>query len=232
MKRLGWSNRVLLTCVLIACSCERQKKTTATATPRSGSLTGVIRTDAPTPPDIALPENVHKVCGLTLPDASLQRDEGGALANAVVWVEDAKATPLGEGKPLLDQQKCAYLPPVLVAHTGGRLRVKNSDPLMHNVRAGSLFNVGMPVENQVIERALPDTAGPVQIVCDVHPWMRADVMVLPHDTWAVTDAHGRFTLTNVEAGKRPVHVWHPLRGEKTVTVEVTAGGEAQLETTL
>jgi len=230
MKGIGWSNRVFTGLALIACSCERG--VTPKAAPRSGSLAGVVRTEAAALPEHALPESVHKVCGASIPDSSLKIGEGGALANAVVWVDDAKPTPAPPEKPLLDQQKCAYLPPVLVAHTGGRLKVKNSDPLMHNVRAGELFNVGMPIENQVIERALPDTPGPVKIVCDVHPWMRADVMVLPHDQWAVTGADGRFTLKNVQPGARPVRVWHPLRGEKSLTVDVPAGGEGKLDTAL
>ncbi len=236
MKGTEWSNRVFAACALtIAFACE-QRGVTPSAPPRTGgaigSLTGFVHTDAPALPPITLPESVHKVCGPSIADGSLQLGEGGALANAVVWVDDAKPTPPPAEKPLLDQRKCAYSPPVIVGHTGGKLKVKNSDPLIHNVRAGALFNVGMPIENQVIERALPDSPGPVTIVCDVHPWMRADVMVLPHDQWAITDARGRFKLENVEAGTRQVHVWHPLRGEKKTSVEVPAGGEGKLDTAL
>jgi hypothetical protein len=133
---------------------------------------------------------------------------------------------------VLDQKRCAYSPPVLVGHTGGTLKVKNSDPLMHNVRAGALFNVGMPIENQVIERPLPATAGPVKLVCDVHPWMRADVMVLPHDQWALTDVSGHFEIAHVASGRHTLHVWHATLGEKRVTVEVPPGGEAKMETNL
>src|SRR5690606_12536944 len=111
--------------------------------------------------------------------------------------------------PLLDQVRCAYVPPVLVGHAGGRLKVKNSDPVMHNVRAGEAFNVGMPLP-QTLERPLPQTPGPLTVVCDVHPWMRADLMVLPHEQWAITDARGAFRLEGVASGTRAVRVWHPV----------------------
>src|SRR5689334_1944262 len=116
MKGTEWSNRVFIACALIASSCERG--VTPGVAPRSGSLSGVVRTEAAAPPEIALPESVHKVCGASIPDSSLKIGEGGALANAVVWVEDAKPTAPPAEKPLLDQQRCAYIPPVLVAHTG------------------------------------------------------------------------------------------------------------------
>jgi hypothetical protein len=226
MKHVNRSNRLFTAIVMSAFACEKP------AVVRPGSITGTIRTDAAAPAPIALPESVRQVCGAQIPDGSLQVGEGGALANAVVWVEDAPPTPARPTAPLIDQKACAYAPPVLVAHTGGKLKVKNSDPLMHNVRAGELFNVGMPLENQVIERPLPTTAGPVKLVCDVHPWMRADVMVLPHEQWAVTDAQGRFKLEGVAAGRRPVKVWHPLRGERAATVDVPPGGEGKLDTAL
>jgi hypothetical protein len=62
--------------------------------------------------------------------------------------------------------------------------------------------------------------------------MRADVMVLAHEQWVVTDSAGHFKLEGVAAGNRPVKVWHPIRGEKTVTVEVPPNGEGKLDTTL
>ena len=228
MKGVERSIRHFVACVVVACACDK-----GVTPPRArGTLIGTVTTRATKPPPVPLPDSVHKVCGQQLEDATVRLGEGGALANAVVFIDDAEPTPATRPPPLLDQQRCAYRPPVLVAHTGGKLKVKNSDPLMHNVRAAELFNVGMPIEHQVIERALPEAPGPVKIVCDVHPWMRADVMVLPHDAWAVTDTEGRFTIEGVTAGSRAVRVWHPTLGEKRLTVDVPAGGEGKLATEL
>lgn len=234
MKGIDRSNRLFMAFIIAASACD--KGVTPNAAPRSavtGSITGSVHTAAKARSSIALPEGVRKVCGDSIGDQSLLIGPNGELANAVVWVDDAAPTPAeGRPSPLLDQRQCAYQPPVLVAHTGAKLKVKNSDPLMHNVRASELFNVGMPIENQTIERPLPAEPGPVKVVCDVHPWMRADVMVLPHDQWAITNAEGRFTLRDVKGGARPLKVWHPLLGEKSVSVDVPAGGEGKLVTSL
>ncbi|MBK7863927.1 MAG: hypothetical protein IPJ65_36035 [Archangiaceae bacterium] len=234
MKRIARSNRQFVAFVWIIAACD--KGVTALPAPRldsTSTISGTIRTDAAAPDPIALPENVRKVCGDHAPDPTLKIGPDRALANVVVWVEDAAPTaPSDAATPLIDQQRCAYQPAVVVGHTGGKLKVKNSDPLMHNVRAQELFNVGMPIEGQVIERALPQSAGPVKLVCDVHPWMRADVMVLPHQQWAITDAEGHFTLKGVSPGARPLRLWHPLRGEKKVSVDVPPSGEGKLNTSL
>lgn len=230
MKGVDRSNRHFVACISIfLCACDDKPRAPAGVTPSSttGTIIGTVRTGATPPAKVALPESVHKACGAELADTTVIVGENGALANAVVWIEDAPAAAASAPPPLLDQVKCAYVPPVLVGHTGGKLKVKNSDPLMHNVRAEDTFNVGMPLP-QTIERALPASAGPLKIVCDVHPWMRADVMVLPHDQWAITDSSGRFTLKAVSAGKRPLRVWHPTLGEKAVSVEVPPGGEAKV----
>lgn len=234
MKGFGRSIRQFVAVITVFCACEKGGGIKSAVTPpgATGTLIGTVTTHAAKPPPVALPESVHKVCGPTLDSETVLVAPGGALANAVVWLDDMPPTPPSTAAPLLDQQKCAYTPPVLVAHTGGKLKVKNSDPLMHNVRAGELFNVGMPIENQVIERTMPAAQGAVKIVCDVHPWMRADVMVLPHDSWAITDASGHFKLSAVPAGKHAVRVWHPALGEKTASVEVPAGGEGKLVTEL
>lgn len=234
MKGVERSIRHFVAVIAVVSACDKSARPDAGVTPSSarGTLIGVVKTRAAKPAPLPLPESVHKVCGPQLEDATVQLGADGALANAVVIVDDAEPTPATSPPPLLDQQKCAYRPPVLVAHTGGKLKVKNSDPLMHNVRAGELFNVGMPIEHQVIERAMPATPGPVKIVCDVHPWMRADVMVLPHDSWAITDSSGRFTIRGVTAGTRAVRVWHPTLGEQRLSVDVPAGGEGKLATEL
>jgi hypothetical protein len=196
--------------IMAMCACDKSVT--------HSSISGTIHLASPRAP-IALPDGVRKVCGEQIHEP---------FRPAVVWVKDAKATEAGANAPLLDQKRCSYQPPVLVGHTGGKLKVKNSDPLMHNVRAGDLFNVGMPIENQVIERPLPNEPGPVKIVCDVHPWMRADLMVLPHDQWAVTDAEGRFKIDGVGPGAHTLHVWHPTLGEKDVPV----GSEGKVDTSL
>lgn len=239
MKGAKRSNRHFIVATILLVACEKTPAVADAGPPartRSaavGRVTGTVRTSAASGTPRPLPDSVKKVCGETAPDVNQRVAEDGALVNAVVWVEDARDTPLPSGPAqVLDQKGCLYFPAVLVAHTGAKLKVRNSDPLLHNVRAAGLFNEAMPIENLSIERTMPKETGPVKIVCDVHPWMRADVMVLPHAQYAITDEHGHFTLADVEAGTRPLHVWHATLGDKRVNVEVPPGGEGALETSL
>jgi hypothetical protein len=242
MKRGDRSNRHLVLSAFLTIACQKNTDVADAATPSrttggaTGTLVGHIRTDAKPLAAIAMTENVKRVCGDSASDRTLLIGEGGALENALVFISDAPEEAAPARTLLMDQKRCAYDPPMLVAHTGEMLTVKNSDPLVHNVRAQSagtdLFNIAMPIENLTIRRAMPMTPGLVHVGCDVHPWMRAAVYVLAHNRWAVTDARGAFRIEGVEAGKRAVHVWHAVLGEKTVSAAVPAGGSATLDEAL
>ncbi len=169
-------------------------------------------------------------CGDEAPDLSLSVGEGGALAFAVVSIDDAPAAALPADfvPPLLDQKGCVYRPAILATRAGGALKVKNSDPVLHNVRGMSppdrtpLFNTMMPLENLTIEKKLPANAGLVELQCDVHPWMHAWVATFNHALFATTDPAGHFRIAGVGVGKHPLKLWHPRLGEKRVEVEVKA----------
>lgn len=189
-----------------------------------GAIEGTVRLvgKVPAPKPLLLPESVRRVCGESIADRSLVVGEDGALAYAVVSVEDTPTSASPPPIPELDQRRCAYEPPVLAARAGSTLRVKSSDPLLHNVRAAQgsapLFNVAMPIEHMTLNKPLPTTPGAVDIRCDLHPWMRATVVLFTHDSFAVTDASGAFRL---ERGERlPV---------QTMEVEVPAGGTAKVD---
>ena len=130
---------------------------------------------------------------------------------------------------MLDQQQCWY--------TAARRRrarrpaasqVRNSDPLLHNVRAASEvnqpFNQGQPVQGMRYAHTFSTEEVMVPIKCDVHAWMNAWVGVVSHPYFAVTGADGAFSLPNLPAGAYTVEAWHEAAGTATGTVTVTAAG--------
>jgi plastocyanin len=176
----------------------------ATASPAGrGTIEGVVRLSG-TPPTPALFDTtpaVAAVCGDKVPDRSLTVGEGGALAHVVVSLANGASLPAAGSSPppaVLDQKKCSYEPPALAARAGTTLEVRNSDPVMHNVRAvagaQSVFNVAMPLEGMSLKKPLPAAPGTVQMKCDVHPWMRAVVRTFDHPYFTTTDAQGRVRL--------------------------------------
>ena len=177
-----------------------------------------------------------KQCGLETPDLSLVVAPSGALQFAVVSISDTAPTPLPPAfaPALLDQRGCIYRPPVVATRAGASLLVRNSDPLLHNVRAmddgAPVFNVMMPIEHLTIDKKLPTAPGLVQLQCDVHPWMHATVVTFAHDLYAVTDADGRFRIDGVPAGHHPLKLWHPRLGELTVGLDVHPDAGTAVET--
>ncbi len=212
--------------------------TPAAATPRGrGVIEGQVRLTGTPPPPALLDTNpsVASACGDKVPDRSLSVGEQGALAHVVISLAEGAALP-AEGvtpaAPVLDQKKCAYEPPALAARAGSTLEVRNSDPVMHNVRAVAgaqpLFNVAMPLEGMSLRKPLPATPGTVQVKCDVHPWMRAVVRTFDHPYFTSTDAQGRFRL-EVPEGTHTLVLWHGRLPEASRPITVKAGETTRLE---
>jgi len=189
----------------------------------------------PTPALFDTTPSVVAACGDKVPDRSLLVGEGGALAHVVVSLAEGASLPaegLSSPPSVLDQKKCSYEPPALAARAGTSLEVRNSDSLIHNVRAvaGSqpLFNVAMPLEGMSLKKPLPPTPGTIQVKCDVHPWMRAVVRTFDHPYFTTTDAQGRFRLELPE-GNHTVLLWHERLPEASRPVTVKAGETVRLE---
>jgi plastocyanin len=178
-----------------------------------------------------------KTCGANKPDESLVVGQAGGVKNAVVWVVDGPKPPRGfKQKYRLDQKNCEFTPHMVAMPEGGVLEVVNSDKLFHNVHARSapdksVFNYAMPVPDYTIPKPLK-TPERLRVSCDVHPWMRAWVNVLPTTAFAVTDESGTYTIEGVPPGRHKIHLWHERLGEKEEEVEVVAGQTATFDVPL
>ncbi|MDC0709720.1 carboxypeptidase regulatory-like domain-containing protein [Stigmatella sp. ncwal1] len=214
-----------------------QKATSLSGHGSQGVITGQVRLSGtpPVPEMRATTPAVASVCGDAVPDRSLTVGDAGGLAFVVVALVEGAGLPADgvvSPSPMLDQRKCAYEPPVLAARAGATLEVRNSDPVMHNVRAVSgaqpLFNVAMPLEGTSLRRPLPAAPATLQVKCDVHPWMRAVVRTFDHPYFTTTDANGRFRL-EVPEGTHTLLFWHPRLPEATHALTVQAGQTQQVE---
>jgi plastocyanin len=209
-----WVLKGLLACLLAA----------ASPAAWAGDVQGTVTFSGPAPAAEALPVNKDtRVCGQTVPDETLLVS-GGRLANVVVTVEGAPAAPAA--KLTLDQQKCRFVPHVLVAPLGSTLEIVNSDPLLHNIHGWqglrTRFNVPMPSEGTSDPTRL-EKSGVIQVRCDVHAWMGAYVVV-PEGAAALSGADGTFVVRGVPPGTYKVKAWHERLGEKTAQVTVPAQG--------
>ena len=166
----------------------------------------------------------------------------GGLANVFVYL---KAGPVGKTyeppaeTPTLNQEGCFYDPYVMGVMANQKFKIKNSDPLMHNVHAmpkvagNKEFNIGQPVKDMVTEKSFPSREVLVRFKCDVHPWMFAYIGVMDHPYFAVTDKEGKFKLpADLPAGTYTVVAYHLKAGEASQEITVGASDKKEVNFTL
>jgi plastocyanin len=149
-------------------------------------------------------------------------------------VKDAPASSGGAAAEpaLLDQQGCIYAPHVVALRVGQPLRIRNSDPTLHNVHVRSErnreFNLGQPIRGLESRRTFTSGEVGIDVSCDVHGWMSGVIAVFDHPYFAVSGEDGGFVLAGVPAGTYTVEAWHETLGVTSQQVTVTATGEAQV----
>jgi hypothetical protein len=155
----------------------------------------------------------------------------GKVANVFVYVKgglpaNATYTPPAESA-VIDQVGCLYKPRVLGVMAGQNIDIKNSDPVLHNIKAvpktNRGFNISQPTAGMVSKRKFDRPEQMVPLQCNVHSWMHASVGVMPHPFFATTSEDGTFRIQGLPAGTYEIEAWHEKLGPKTMTVTVGDG---------
>ncbi len=140
----------------------------------------------------------------------------------VVYLTGLRQPPLPES-PVISQKNKAFIPNLRVIVAGQSVQFTNDDPIVHNVFSTSdarRFDLGKPGPGQTREVTFP-TPGLVDVYCNIHEQMFANVLVLPNRAFAITDELGHFVIRDVPPGKYPLHVWG--RNIEPFETEVTVG---------
>jgi uncharacterized membrane protein/plastocyanin len=154
----------------------------------------------------------------------------GKLENALVRVvKGLEGKSFKKDIPIepvvLNQKNCIYHPRVAAARVGQEVIFVNSDPVFHNVRSISKdnekFNLAMPKKDQRISKRFDKPEFFVQAKCSIHPWMEANLAIMDHPFFAVTDVKGQFTIKNLPVGTYTIEVWHEVFGVQTKEITVT-----------
>jgi hypothetical protein len=184
-----------------------------------GTISGTVKWSGPMPRTLNFP--VTKDPQICDPDGRKMTDlerlivgAQGGVANTVVYLKNiSSGKPLDELPPPrrhLDQKRCHYIPHILLVPQDGVLTMQSSDATLHTIHmdGAASFNLPFPFTNQVNSRTMP-TAGLVHLRCNGgHVWMNAEMMVVRHPYYAVTDESGQFEFTNVPPGTYQVVAWH------------------------
>jgi plastocyanin len=163
----------------------------------------------------------------------LESKDGG-LKNCTVYlkkIDAGKAWPDSMKKALIDNAKCVFMGNVTFVMKGGEVEFKNSDTVLHNVKASSAnYNFNEGIEAGASLKKKCDKKDEVKISCSVHPWMSGTLWVVDHPYYVATNDRGEFELSDVPPGKYTLMAKHgklgkPNKAEKGIAVEVKEGGE-------
>jgi plastocyanin len=177
-----------------------------------------------------------EVCGkhkLFAEELVVGDDKG--IANVVVYVrdKDVKVNPdiakaAAADKVVLDNKNCRFEPHVAFVQTGQQLIVKNSDTASHNSNIATVKNAPsnnlIPGGGEATTTFTKDEAIPAQVTCNIHPWMKAWLVVRPNPYAAVSKVDGTFEIKGVPVGEVELQFWHEKAG---YIGEMTIGGKAE-----
>jgi plastocyanin len=125
------------------------------------------------------------------------------------------------------QSECMYVPRIQGVVAGQTIDIRNADQTLHNVHtykgAETWFNRAQVKGTEPITKEMPDDPALVKFACDVHPWMRAFVVVNAHPFFSVTGPDGVFSVERVPDGDYTLEAWHPRYGVKIAKVNVVEG---------
>ena len=132
-------------------------------------------------------------------------------ALVVLVPQSGVEVPVKAEPAIMDQAGYEFLPGFLLAQTGQAVHFRNSEDVLHNVRVTEasqqkpIFNVAtVPYGNYEHKFEEP---GVYNVGCDIHPTMRASILVTATPYTANAGEDGRFTMTNVMPGRYDLTVY-------------------------
>jgi len=203
-----------------------------------GTITGKIKFTGTAPRNPVIDMSEEAACKAkyttTPTEENVVAGPANALSNVFVYVSagvpagqtfTAPATPV-----VLDQSGCRYHPHVFGVMVGQTLEIRNSDPVLHNIKAVAKknrpFNVSQPNAGMTTNRTFSTPEVMVNLQCNVHGWMHAWVGVRPDPFFAVSGKDGSFSITGLPPGTYTIEAWHEKFGTQTATVTI-AGTESK-----
>jgi plastocyanin len=178
-----------------------------------------------TPPTSATPPQPANSSGEGDVTGTLAPSIAPPSALIVLEPQSGVEIPVKAEPAIMDQSGYAFLPGFLVAQAGQTVQFRNSEDVLHNVRVAEalqqkpVFNVATTAFGSYEHKFEP---GYYNVTCDIHPTMRASILVTATPYTATTSADGGFTIRSVKPGKYNLTVY---AGASPVTrsIEVKSG---------
>lgn len=156
--------------------------------------------------------------------------DSSELDNVIVFVNSTIRVDSRPRRVSIRQTNEEFLPHVVAVTAGSTVEFPNDDLIFHNVFSlsrAATFDLGRYPRNMSKARTFAKP-GVVKVYCHLHSHMSAIVRVFPHPHFAFPDRTGRFTISDVPAGRLDVTAWHERAGEVTQAVTVEDGRTTEL----
>ena len=206
----------------------------------SATITGRVTLRGTPPPETIIQMPELSPCALLQTNThtthlfSVGADNG--LADVLITIERIRGGGFPISRPSLRTAKiafanCEILPAVSVITHYDQVVFENADNVMHAPRITSTnrpphtsLSLSLAAMSSRQVSGIIPTELFMPVTCDDHPWEKAVISVVPHPLFALTDASGNFTITNVPAGKYVLRALHRgVSSTNGLIREVTAG---------
>jgi plastocyanin len=134
---------------------------------------------------------------------------------------------------VVTQKDATFSPHVLPILVGTTVRWPNNDTIYHNVFSYSeaaAFDLGLYKDDKADAKKVPfPKVGRVDAFCSIHSQMHCVILVMENPFYALTDAKGKFTITNVPPGKYKLKAWHERMPSESKEVVVPEKGSVKID---
>jgi len=227
---------VLLLAVVLLC-------TVPDVAAAAGQIVGTVKLDGTAPHQKPIDMSKDPSCAQTRSGpASMESvvvDAKGGLANVVVYISQGLSgnEPALSQQVMLEQKGCQYVPHVVAVNPGQHMTVVNDDKTSHNIHpdpkpggGNNAWNKSQLVGGPPIDVSWASEEVAIPVKCNVHPWMRAFIVVVK-GPYGVSNDSGSFKLDGVPPGTYTVTAWHETYGTQTQKVTVAADKPATADFT-
>lgn len=152
----------------------------------------------------------------------------GPLRDVYVYLDGFRSNAGRKAEISVVQTHKTFEPAFSVALVGTRATFPNRDTFFHNVFSSTPvpFDLGTYRADETPPSVTLKTPGVVELSCNIHAQMRAQILVVPNRVYAHVSEDGTFRLDKVPVGRRRLVAWGPGLRAARLEVNVPANGAA------
>jgi|GEM_PF-505720 len=155
------------------------------------------------------------------------RTKDASVGELYVYVDGLRGGPAHPPNVEIKQKDRRFSPAVAVVPVNTRVLFPNVDKVFHNVFSvtpGAAFDLGTVKAGEKSSPTLLAKPGHVEVFCNIHSKMRADILVVPNTHWARVRADGTFQLPGVPVGTYRLVLWGPTVKPAAQRIDIAGTG--------